>query len=192
MARCPHLGLLVGARNDHRALGPIGEMMASAPTLGDAFRDYVGLQISYSRGAMVYLQNIGDDTLLGYGLYAFPGAGRQINDLVLAIGCNMVRSLTGGRADPLSTPASVGQPINIAPYRSALKTTTLFDQEHTAVEVSARDMALPLPGPIRRDGCNFAPASRRRCGATSRTTGIVGAFQFSMMPPASLFTARRK
>lgn len=127
-------------------------MMASAPTLGDAFRDYVGLQIGYSRGAMVYLQNIGDDTLLGYGLYAFPGAGRQINDLVLAIGCNMVRSLTGGRADPLPTPASVGQPINIAPYRSALKTTTLFDQEHTAVEVSARDMALPLPGadPARR------------------------------------------
>ncbi len=68
VARCPHLGLLIGARNDHRSLGRIGEMMASAPTLGDAFRDYVGLQIGYSRGAVVYLQNAGDDALIGYGL----------------------------------------------------------------------------------------------------------------------------
>ncbi|MFT0858590.1 AraC family transcriptional regulator ligand-binding domain-containing protein [Ancylobacter sp. G4_0304] len=152
LAHCPHLGLLVGARNDHRCLGPIGEMMASAPTLGDAFRDYIGLQIGYSRGAVVYLQNIGDDYLIGYGLYADPGTGRQIHDLVLALGCNMVRSLTGGRANPLRTLASVGQPATIAPYRSLLKTTTLFDQEHTAVMVSARDMALPLPGadPARR------------------------------------------
>ncbi|MCJ8143191.1 AraC family transcriptional regulator [Ancylobacter sp. A5.8] len=146
VARCPHLGLLVGARNDHRALGPIGDMMASAATLGEAFRDYVGVQIGYSRGAVVYLQTAGDDTLIGYGLYAELASGRQIHDLVMALGCNMVRSLTGGRASPLRALASVGPPGNLAPYRSTMKTTALFEQEHTGVVVSARDMALALPG----------------------------------------------
>ncbi|PZQ79070.1 MAG: hypothetical protein DI549_21205 [Ancylobacter novellus] len=146
LARCPHLGLLVGARNDHRALGLIGEMMASAPTLGDAFRDYVDLQIGYSRGAVVYLQNAGDHILVGYGLYANAGTGRQVHDLVMALGCNMVRSLTGGRASPIQVLADVGPPVSLAPYRSVLKTTALFDQDHTAIVIAARDMALALPG----------------------------------------------
>ncbi|MDR6952391.1 AraC-like DNA-binding protein [Ancylobacter sp. 3268] len=150
---CPHLGLLLGARNDHRALGVIGEMMASAPTLGEAFRDYVGLQIGYSRGAVVYLQRAGDDYVVGYGLYdAGTGHGRQVHDLVVAIGCNMVRALTGGRGQVLRTLECVGPPENMPVYRNLLKTTALFDQEQTGIVLSARDMALALPGanPARR------------------------------------------
>ena len=152
LARCPHLGLLVGARNDHRALGVIGEMMACAPTLGDAFRDYIGLQIGYSRGAAVYLQQIDDDYFVGYGLYADVAAGRHVHDLVVAMGCNMVRALTGGRAHPLRVLASAGPPAHPAAYRGVLKTTALFDQEQTGIVIAARDMALPLPGadPARR------------------------------------------
>lgn len=147
LARCPHLGLLLGARSDHRALGPVGEMMASAPTLGDAFRDYVGLQIGYSRGAVVYLQRLGDDYLIGYGLYdAGTGVGRQIHDLVVAIGCNMVRALTAGRAQPLRVLECVGPPDNLSAYRSVLKTSVVFDQEQTGVVISGHDMAMPLPG----------------------------------------------
>lgn len=156
LADCAHLGLLLGARSDHRALGLIGEMMASAPTLGDAFRDYVGLQIGYSRGAVVYLQRSGDDYIVGYGLYdAGPGFevhGRQVHDLVVAIGCNMVRALTAGRAQPLRVLECVGPPDSAAPYRSLLKTTVAFDQEQTGIVIAGHDMAMPLPGadPVRR------------------------------------------
>lgn len=158
LADCPHFGLLLGARSDHRALGLIGEMMASAPTLGDAFRDYVGLQIDYSRGAVVYLQRSGDDYIVGYGLYdAGTGPdhqihGRQVHDLVVAIGCNMVRALTAGRAQPLRVLESVGPPDNAAPYRSTLKTTLAFDQEQTGIVIAGHEMAMPLPGadPVRR------------------------------------------
>lgn len=147
VARCPHLGLLLGARSDHRALGTIGELMASAPTLGDAFRDYVGLQIGYSRGAVVYLQRVDEGCFVGYGLYdAGTGLGRQVYDLVVAMGCNMVRALTARRAQPLRALVSAGPPRTLAPYRSALKTTTVFDQEQTGIVISAHDMALPLPG----------------------------------------------
>lgn len=153
VARCPHLGLLLGARSDHRALGVVGEMMATAPTLGDAFRDYVGLQIGYSRGAVVYLQRVDDGYLVGYGLYdAGTGLGRQVYDLVVAMGCNMARALTGGRAQPLRVLECVGQPDNAALYRNVFKTTAVFDQEQTGIVIAAHDMALPLPGadPARR------------------------------------------
>jgi len=154
LARCPHLGLLVGARCDHRMLGVVGDMMACAPTLGEAFSDYVGVQLGYSRGAVVYLQRSGEDYVVGYGLYdSRTGPSRQVHDLIVAIGCNMVRSLTGGRAQVLRVLECVGPPETQAPHRSVLKATTLFDQEHTGIVLSARDMALPLPGhdPVRRN-----------------------------------------
>ncbi|GGF82357.1 AraC family transcriptional regulator [Azorhizobium oxalatiphilum] len=147
LARCPHLGLLLGARSDHAALGAIGDMMACAPTLGDAFRDYVGLQIGYSRGAAVYLQPFGDDTLIGYGLYdPGTGPGRQIHDLVIAVGCNMVRALTGGRVQPLRALVCAALPDTLAPYRKALRTPMAFDQEQTAIVIGRADLDLPLPG----------------------------------------------
>lgn len=152
-ARCPHLGLLLGARCDHRALGPIGDMMACAATLGEAFHDYVGLQVGYSRGAVVYLQLSGDETLIGYGLYdAGASLGRQIHDLVLAMGCNMVRALSAGRVQPLRALQCVRPPDNPALYRSILKAQVSFDQEQTAIAVSGHDMTQPLPDadPARR------------------------------------------
>ncbi|WP_139282555.1 AraC family transcriptional regulator [Pseudoxanthobacter soli] len=146
LARCPHLGLLVGARTDHGSLGIVGEMMACAPTLGDAFRDYVGVQIGYSRGAVVYLQTVGEDYLVGYGLYAAGCSGRVVQDLVVAMGCNMVRVLTGGRAQPAEVLLGTTRPANLSPYRSILKTDVVFDQEQTGIVIAARDIDLPLPG----------------------------------------------
>lgn len=146
LARCPHLGLLVGARTDHGSLGIVGEMMACAPTLGDAFRDYVGVQIGYSRGAVVYLQTVGEDYLVGYGLYAAGCSGRVVQDLVVAMGCNMVRVLTGGKAQPAEVLLGTTRPANLSPYRSILKTDVVFDQEQTGIVIAARDIALPLPG----------------------------------------------
>lgn len=153
-SHCPHVGLLLGARSDHRALGVIGDMMASAPTLGEAFRDYVGLQIGYSRGAVVYLQRTGDDYFIGYGLYdARAGLSRHVHDLVVAMGCNMVRALTGGRVQPMRALESAAQPDNPSIYRNTLKTTVVFEQEQTGIVIAGHDMALPLPGanPGRRE-----------------------------------------
>lgn len=147
VARRPALGLLLGARCDHRDLGIIGEMMACSPTVGDAFRNYIELQIGYSRSAVVYLQNSGGSHIIGYGLHdndATPN--RQIHDLVLAMGCNMVRALSSGRAQPQRALISVSPPDDLTPYRSILGTTVSFDQEQTALLMAPSDMAKPLPG----------------------------------------------
>ncbi len=153
VSRCPSLGLLTGARSDHRALGVIGEMMASAPTLGDALRDYVEMQIGYSRSAVVYLQIVEGSHFIGYGLHDNGvNPTRQVHDLVVAVGCNMLRSLTGGRVQPLRTVASVSQPGDPDLYRKVLKAPTTFDREQTGVFMRTDDMAMPLPGanPARR------------------------------------------
>lgn len=143
---CPHFGLLLGARHDHRALGAVGEMMSRAPTLGAALRAYVGVQMGYSRGAIVYLHRMGGDYALGYGLYDRNAvAGRQLYDLVLAIGCNIVRSLTQGRVRPARVLECCRPPRDPAPYLGALKAPILFDQEQSCVVISAADMEAPLP-----------------------------------------------
>ncbi|MFG1360574.1 AraC family transcriptional regulator [Xanthobacter pseudotagetidis] len=148
-ARCSgraDIGLRLGARLDHRELGIVGEMMSRAPTLGDALRDYVGLQIGYSRSATVYLQRHADTYTLGYGIYDGPSRGRQIYDLVLAIGCNLVRNLTGGKARPAQVLQCCRPPPDTAAHFGVLRAPALFDQEQTCIILSAADMALPLPG----------------------------------------------
>ncbi|MFG1430592.1 AraC family transcriptional regulator ligand-binding domain-containing protein [Xanthobacter sp. V2C-8] len=144
----PHLGLLVGARSDHRVLGLVGTMMSHAQTLGDALRDYVAVQLGYSRGATIYLQPMGADDILGYGLYdrAAPDS-LQLYDLGAAAGCNFVRSLTGGRARGARVLLSRSTPPETAPDLSLLKMPVAFDQEQTGVVISAADMTTsPLPG----------------------------------------------
>lgn len=146
LARCPHLGLLLGARCDHRALGAIGTMMSHAPTLGDALRDYGAVQLGYSQGATVYLQRFGTDYALGYGMYDRTSRGsQQLYDLAIAAGCNFVRSITGGRARPLRALLSRRAPPDPKIYASILRLPLAFDQEQTCLMIAGGDMELALP-----------------------------------------------
>ncbi|MBB6310067.1 AraC family transcriptional regulator [Xanthobacter tagetidis] len=140
------LGLRLGERADHRMLGLVGEMMTRAPTLGDALRDYVGLQIGYSRSATVYLQRLGDHVAIGYGIYDGPSpGGRQIYDLVTAVGCNMIRALTAGKAQPVRVLQCCRPPRDGSAHSAVLRVGVQFDQEQTCVILAAADLALPLP-----------------------------------------------
>lgn len=160
---CADFGLRLGARLDHRALGIVGEMMSRAPTLGDALRDYVGLQIGYSRSATVYLQRHADTYTLGYGIYDGPVRGsRQIYDLVLAIGCNMIRNLTGGKARPARVLQCCRPPPDTAAHFGMLRAPALFDQEQTCIILSPADMTLPLPSAV--------PAERTRLRDMARAS----------------------
>ena len=144
---CRTFGLRLGAGLDHRVLGAMGELMTRAPTLGDALRDYVGLQLGYSRSATVYLQRMGEDYALGYGIYDGPSpGGRQVYDLVLAIGCNLVRNLTDGKARPLRVLQCCRPPPDPAAHVGVLRAPVLFDQEQCCIVLSPGDLARPLPG----------------------------------------------
>ncbi len=143
----PEIGLILGSRCDHRALGSIGELMASAPTLRDAVEDYIGLQMGYSRAASVSLQRFGGDYAIAYGLYhGFSQGVRQVYDIAIAMACMITRSLTGGRARVAKVLLSTREPADPSPYVQVMGVLPLFDQEQSCVVVREHDMALPLPG----------------------------------------------
>ncbi|SHG58401.1 AraC-type DNA-binding protein [Kaistia soli DSM 19436] len=137
LAGCPHLGLLLGMRYDHRSLGVVGALMSHAPTLSVALDDFVGSQISNSRGAVVYLHRLGTDYALGYGIYdrQLPGAS-QIYDLGLAIGCNLVRTLTNGRFWPTEVLIGHSPSDDIRPYAEFFKVPIRFNQNQSCVIIS--------------------------------------------------------
>ena len=159
---CQHLGLMIGARFDHRGLGRIGGLMAHAPTLGEALRDFVGWQIGNSRAAAVYLHRIDGGFVLGYGVYDRHSAGAaQLYDLEVAVGCNFVRALSGGRAQPEAILFSHRPPVDLAPYRRLLRAPFLFDQNQTGLILTESSMDARNPGAV--------PAERRRALETLRT-----------------------
>ena len=142
----PDIGFLLGSVHDHRALGLGGQVMEKAATLREALSDFVGIQLSYSRGATVYLCKLGDDFALGYGIYHHPSlGGRQIYDLTLAVGVNMIRSLTNGRAEPSEVHFNIKHPDEADRYRKFYRSPLLFDQDHSCIVINAHTLETPIP-----------------------------------------------
>ncbi len=94
-------GLLLGRQQKLAALGPLGRIMRHAATLGDALADFTKFQISNSTGGAVYLMRADRDVILGYGVYDLTDRGSaEMQDMVLAVGCNLISELTNGAISP--------------------------------------------------------------------------------------------
>jgi hypothetical protein len=75
----PELGLLLGRRFRLEHHGAVGEMMRTAPTLGEALRTFVACQPGYSSGAVVYLHS--EDGMTALGKRRLFGGGAAGADL---------------------------------------------------------------------------------------------------------------
>ena len=141
-----HFGVMLGTRHDHLSLGFIGEVMDVAPTLGEAIRDYVRVQIGLSRGAAVYSYPIGDDVTFGFGIYArhHPGV-KQAYGFTMAVASNIVRALTGGRSNPGEVLLCHRFPANPGAFQRFLKAKPLFDQHQSCVIFPRRDLQVANP-----------------------------------------------
>jgi AraC-like DNA-binding protein len=137
----PHLGALVGARNDHRCLGPVGDLMSSAPTLGEALSDYVRVQGGISQAASAYLIPFGEGFAFGFGIYdrQAPGAD-QAYGVAIAAGANIVRSLTGGEVEPQAVLLGHRRPPDVQAFRRAMGCEVHFDQHQSCVLLSASSL----------------------------------------------------
>lgn len=141
-----HFGLRLGSRNDHLSLGAIGQLMQASPTLGDALRWYTHVQIGLSRGAAVYLYPIGEAVILGYGIYDRHQAGaEQAYGYAMAVGVNLVRALTGGRAHVREVLLCHRPPQEAGPYEHTLRTNVKFDQYQSCLVFPRADLKLPNP-----------------------------------------------
>src|SRR3954452_24315524 len=73
-------------------------------------------------------------------------------ELGVAVGCNIVRALSGGRAEPSAVLLSHRPPEDRRPYDDVLKAPLLFDQHQTCIIISgpAMEAANPRANPVER------------------------------------------
>ena len=143
--KCSHFGLALGQRTGASGLGLVGRLMENAPTLGTALLDLVTNQHRYVRGASPYLQRLGEVFLLGYAIYEPMVQGfEQISDGAVAIGCNIVRELTG--LQPTEVMLSRSVPDDCGPYRRFFGAPVRFDAEQSALVYPVSYLAASVRG----------------------------------------------
>jgi AraC-like DNA-binding protein len=138
------VGLLLGKSQGHSVLGPLGKLMSCCDTLGEALGTFTGLQIANSTAAAAYLHRMGEDYAFGFGLYGPELGSSQIYDVSAAIGCNIVRDLTGGAVAPAELLLSRAVPPDAAPYREIARCPVRFNQNQTCLILPSRSMEFPL------------------------------------------------
>ena len=141
---CGHVGLLMGAEYRWVQHGIIQRLAQEAPTLREALQDFVTWQRGYTSGAAVYLHRFGQDFALGYGIYdrVSPGS-RHLYEAVVAIGCDMLRDLTGGQVAPLEVHLCHTGPQDAAVYQRILRAPVRFNQIQSCLIVPGADIDLP-------------------------------------------------
>lgn len=139
------VGLLLGAAQNHKVLGPVGELMMSCETLGSALGTFVALQIANSTAGAAYLHPAGDDYALGFGIYAPELPSSHIYDASAAVGHNMVRDLTGGAVQAAEVLLSRPEPRNPEPYRRFFGCPVRFNESQTSLILPGRGMGFRLP-----------------------------------------------
>ena len=148
-----HLGILLGLRFTFAIHGPIGRLMQTAPSLGQALIDFVSWQPGYSSGAIVYLNRFGDEYALGYGTYAASTPGsRVLYDAVIGVGIRMIHDLTDGAVKPVEVQFSHRKPGTSAPHARLLKLPVRFNQHRTCLILDSGALRTPLSGadPVAR------------------------------------------
>ena len=144
---CPHLGLRLGSRFDHRCMGLAGRWMANAPTLGAALTGFVELQSSATRGATAYLHRTGEHYILGYGAFDRSPLGYVQNYMtVMPVAFNLLKALTRGRVTVVEVLFSFRKPEDVRPYKDVFGVPVHFDQTQTGIVFTRAGFALPIPG----------------------------------------------
>lgn len=140
------IGLLLGRQQTLAALGPLGRIMRHAATLGEALVDFTKFQINNSTGGAVYLMTADQAVILGYGVYDLGERGSpEMQDMVLAVGCNLIAELTNGVISPEEVFLSRPTPKNPSLYRNLASCPVRFEQIQTALLLRASALAFPLP-----------------------------------------------
>lgn len=140
-------GLELGEGHDHLALGALGQLMANAPTIGEALQDYVSMQMALSRAAASYLYRAGDTYVFGYGTYErnTPGSW-QVYDLTIIVALNIVSGLSRGAIAPDEILICHRPPADRRPYERLLRCIPRFDQSQNCLLLSESNMKHPIPG----------------------------------------------
>jgi AraC-like DNA-binding protein len=145
---CPHFGLRVGERFSLDGLGPLGELMRNAPSVGSALRSLLLHLQLYDRGAApLLLQPERDTAVLGYSVYRHATPGTElIYDAAIAIAHRILSELCGTGFVPLAVQFSYRRPAQTAAYRRLFHAPVGFDAEVTGIVFASSWLTRPIAG----------------------------------------------
>jgi AraC-like DNA-binding protein len=141
------LGLLVGERYRIDHLGPLGELMRSSETLGEALRVLGAYHRLNSDSAAAYLQLEGGEALLAYAVYQ-PWIRNlaQIHELALACFLACIHDMSGHRLLPTCVLFAHSAPHDSTTHRRIFGRRIVFDADRTALVFPAGWLERQLPG----------------------------------------------
>ena len=128
-------------------LGIAGFLVQHSPTVGAALRNLTLHLHLHDRGAVPMFSVADGSAQLGYAIYE-PGveAVEQINDLSIAIACNLLRGLCGAEWVPTEVRLARREPADTRPYRTHFKAPVVFDAQENLLLFPSRWLERPVPG----------------------------------------------
>jgi AraC-like DNA-binding protein len=148
LSGCAHFGLLVGERFDLRAFGPLGQLLRSCPTLGDALHCLLhNLYLHDHAAAPVLLKVRTGSVLLGYSIYRHGSAAAlQVLDAAIAVGYRLLAELGGPRWRPVRVQFAHGRPRSAAAFHAVFGPNLLFDTEVSGIVFDAGWLSQGIEG----------------------------------------------
>ena len=127
--QCPHLGMLVGRRVYLDDLGPVGALMRSAETVGDALRDLVTHAQLHDRGSALMLLPLTEQfSLFGYVIHRHDIADpKPLIDTAVMIGLQIMRELHSPTWTPVRIQLAYRTPSDAAAYLRAFRCPVQFN-----------------------------------------------------------------
>lgn len=137
------IGLQIGSRASISLLGPVGELMLTAPTIRDAITDLLRNHQRYIRGSSVYTLADGPNMLLGYAVHQIGTPGiLQLWDAVVAAAVGYVIELAGHRPD-MEAMLPRRHPDDPRAWHRFLGPVVHFDSEHAGIYLTNSVLRLP-------------------------------------------------
>jgi AraC-like DNA-binding protein len=147
LTRCPHFGLLVGAREGASSLGVVGFLAINSPDVRTGLRNVVAHMHHYQRGAVPTLSSDGENARFGYTIYQRNVESvDQIYDGAMALCTNILRSLCGPGWRPTEIAFARPAPSDLRPYRKFFESPLRFDAEETYIAFASRWLEEPVAG----------------------------------------------
>lgn len=139
------LASTIGARSRLSALGPVGLMMQSSPTVGHALDVLARYYRTHDGGSVISVDIDGRVATLRYKIIVSDvGALERIYVLVLALGMSYLRAMLGGAWRAREVLLPFARPGDVAPLRSAFNAPLRFNTEAAGLVLRTSDLAVPL------------------------------------------------
>jgi len=131
---CPYYGLRVGQRAGLAAMGAVGYLVQSAPSVRAALDALAQHLQVHDSGGLVDVEVDGTFASLGYTVVQHGVDGvDQIQDLSMAVAVNILRALCGSDWVPTEVVFAHRRPVEPEPFRQFFRCPIRFDAERTAV-----------------------------------------------------------